>query len=432
MAVAPTGAIFKALTFDGESSRPYGLYITGEGVYNAPEREVEMVTIPGRNGAFALDRGRFENIAVTYPAGIYADTPEEFADAISEARNWLTSKRGYVRLSDDYNPDEFRLAVYKSGLDVKAETLRAGEFDLEFEAMPQRWLTSGETAQAVASGGTITNPTRFASRPLLEVNGYGAIEINGETVSINAGPLGDVNVMNVQSTSSGVSVESLGSQSFTFSAEMDTAQLNTGDDIAVSYSVSARLDSPNATHDLDMTSAGVTKTSGDLVSSGSAGVAGGWATVDIVGSAIWQTAETFQKGTARTASGVYRIGITYTNTTGGLMNVIADMAVSLAYDGAEGLTLSITITSVMNALLGRIAQVLGSALGDSTKSALGEPAYIDLDTGEAYKIEGGAIVGINNGVTLPGELPELEPGANVIEYDDTITALNIVPRWWKV
>lgn len=432
MAVAPTGALFKALTFDGESSRDYGLYITGAGVYNAPEREVEMVTIPGRNGAFALDRGRFENITITYPAGLYADTPEDFADAISEARNWLTSKRGYVRLSDEYNPDEYRLAVYKSGLEVDPATLAAGEFDLEFEAMPQRWLTSGETAQAVASGGTITNPTRFASRPLLEVNGYGAIEINGETVSINAGPLGNVNVMNVQSTSSGVSVESLGSQSFTFSAEMDTAQLNTGDDIAVSYSVSARLDSPNATHDLDMTRAGVTKTSGDMIPSGSAGVAGGWATVDIVGSSLHQTAETFQKGTARTASGVYRIGITYTSSTSGLLNVIADMAVSLAYDGAEGLTLSITITSVMNALLGRIAQVLGSAIGDSTKSALGEPAYIDLDTGEAYKLEGGAVVGINNGVTLPGELPELEPGANSISYDSTITALSIVPRWWKV
>lgn len=432
MAVAPTEALFKALTFDGESSRDYGLYITGAGVYNAPEREVEMVTIPGRNGAFALDRGRFENITITYQAGLYADTPEEFADAISEARNWLTSKRGYVRLSDDYNPDEYRMAVYKSGLDVKAETLRAGEFDLEFEAMPQRWLTSGEESQAVASGGTITNPTRFAARPLLEVNGYGAIEINGETVSINAGPLGNVNVMNVQSTTSGVSVESLGSQSFTFSAEMDTAQLNTGDDIAVSYSVSARLDSPNATHDLDMTSAGVTKTSGDLIPSGSAGVAGGWATVDIVGSALQQTAETFQNGTARTASGVYRIGITYTSSTGGLLAVIADMAVSLAYDGAEGLTLSITITSVMKALLGRIAQSIGSAIGDSTKSALGEPAYIDLDTGEAYKLEGGAVVGINNGVTIPGELPELEPGANSIEYDSTITELSIVPRWWKV
>ena len=432
MAVAPTGAIFKALTFDGESSRDYGLYITGEGVYNAPEREVEMVTIPGRNGAFALDRGRFENIAVTYPAGIYADTPEEFADAISEARNWLTSKRGYVRISDDYNPDEYRLAVYKSGLDVKAETLRAGEFDLEFEAMPQRWLTSGEESQAVASGGTITNPTRFPSRPLLEVNGYGAIEINGETVSINAGPLGDVSVMNVQSTTSGVSVESLGSQSFTFSAEMDTAQLNEGDDIRVNYSISARLESPNATQDLDMTSAGVTKTGGDLAPVGSAVVAGGWAAIDIVGSALHQTAEVFRKGTAETVSGTYRIGITYTSTTSARLDVIGILTVTLAYDGADALELSVSIASQMNAIAGSIQMTLGSATGYSTKSALGEPAYIDLDTGEAYKIEGGAVVGINNGVTIPGDLPELEPGANSISYDSTITGLNIVPRWWKV
>ena len=177
-----------------------------------------------------------------------------------------------------------------------------GKFDIVFNCKPQRFLTSGSTKTTLTANGTITNPTRFAARPLLEVNGYGAIDINGETVSINAGPLGNVSVMNVQSTSSGVSVESLGSQSFTFSAEMDTAQLNTGDDIAVNFSISARLDTIGA-EGLTMTSAGVTKTSGDLIPSGSAGVAGGWATVDIVGSALHQTAETFQKGTARTASG---------------------------------------------------------------------------------------------------------------------------------
>lgn len=432
MAVAPTGALFKALTFDGESSRDYGLYITGAGVYNAPEREVEMVTISGRNGAFALDRGRFENITITYPAGLYASTPEDFADAISEARNWLTSKRGYVRLQDEYNPNEYRLAVYKSGLEVDPATLSAGEFDLTFECMPQRFLVSGETAQTVASGGTITNPTRFAARPLLEVNGYGAIEINGETVSINAGPLGNVNVMVPQVRSESVAVEPSTGQLVSISGTLNTAQLNEGDDIRVNYSISARLESPSATHDLDMTSAGVTKTSGDLAPVGSAVVAGGWAAIDIVGSALHQTAEVFRKGTAETVSGTYRIGITYTSTTSARLDVIGILTVTLAYDGADALELSVSIASQMNAIAGSILMTLGSATGYSTKSALGEPAYIDLDTGEAYKIEGGAIVGINNGVTLPGELPELEPGVNSISYDSTITALSIVPRWWKI
>ena len=46
MAIAPTGAIFKTLTFDGVDSDDYGIYITGEAVFNAPTRDVNMITIP--------------------------------------------------------------------------------------------------------------------------------------------------------------------------------------------------------------------------------------------------------------------------------------------------------------------------------------------------------------------------------------------------
>ena len=114
MGVISTGAIFKTLTFDGRSSSEFNVYITGEGVFNAPERAVEMISIPGRNGAFALDYGRFENIEVTYNCGIAGDDDADFASAISDFRNWLCSRNGYVRLTDDYNAGEYRMAVYKT------------------------------------------------------------------------------------------------------------------------------------------------------------------------------------------------------------------------------------------------------------------------------------------------------------------------------
>ena len=101
MAVNQTGAAFKSLTFDNKTSREFGVYITGEAVYNAPEREVEMLSIPGRNGAFALDKGRFENIPVKYPAGVFTDNEADFAQAISDFRNFLCSKKGYCRLTDE-------------------------------------------------------------------------------------------------------------------------------------------------------------------------------------------------------------------------------------------------------------------------------------------------------------------------------------------
>ena len=67
MGVNNTSALFKGFTFDGIDSKKYGVYITGEAVYNAPERDVEVISIPGRNGAYLLDNGRFSNITVTYP-----------------------------------------------------------------------------------------------------------------------------------------------------------------------------------------------------------------------------------------------------------------------------------------------------------------------------------------------------------------------------
>lgn len=40
MAINETGAIYKSLTYGGKTSREFGVYITGEGVYNADRKSV--------------------------------------------------------------------------------------------------------------------------------------------------------------------------------------------------------------------------------------------------------------------------------------------------------------------------------------------------------------------------------------------------------
>lgn len=138
-------AVFNSLTFDGENSLDYGVYISGEAVYDAPERAVEMISIPGRNGAIALDQGRFENIDVTYPAGAFGNDQAEFAAKMRKFRNLLASRYSYVRLTDSYHPDEFRLGLYKSGLNASpVQYGSAGQFPITFNCKPQRFLTSGE------------------------------------------------------------------------------------------------------------------------------------------------------------------------------------------------------------------------------------------------------------------------------------------------
>lgn len=129
------------LTFGGVNTADYGIYLTGTGTFSAPERDVEYVGVPGRNGDLLIDNGRWKNIEVTYPANI----PREFEHRLPEYRARICAKRGYQRLEDTYHPDEYRMASFTSGLQPEPTPLnRGGQFNLVFNCKPQRFLKSGE------------------------------------------------------------------------------------------------------------------------------------------------------------------------------------------------------------------------------------------------------------------------------------------------
>ena len=415
MAVAPTGNIFKALSFDNVSSRSYGVYITGEAVYNAPEREVEMISIPGRNGALALDKGRFENIEVTYPAGIFADTEANFAQAVSDFRNFLCSKKGYCRLSDDYNPSEYRMAVYKSGLEVSPAQLKAGEFDITFECQPQRFLTSGETAVSVANNGTLLNPTLFDSQPLIAVKGYGALQVGGYNIELQNVALGSITLL-ASKRITGAS----GKWGFPSSV------VNSGNP---EYLAKAEANALFQSSKI-LKSAEVTGTSGYVNISTEVSVSdlNGYLNI-VMNNLEYATAD---------ASKNCSVTVTFTaqdDTTASVtfnFYAIYDRLPTSDYDTFEMKATQSASGFVSTALSSNITLTSSELIAVSTASALGNPSYIDCEMGEAYKRIGGRIFSLNAYVDLGSDLPILSSGANTITYDNTITEVSITPRWWKI
>lgn len=166
------------LTYDGVDSSSFGVFISGEGAFDAPARRGEMISIPGRNGSLFMDEGVFENITVEYPAFIGTGSEELFRSKLGDLRSWLSSRGNYKRLTDTYHPDEFRLGVYREGLEVDPQHItRAGSFTMKFDCKPQRFLVSGEDPIVMTTGEFITNPTLFNARPLIKVIGNGLVRI---------------------------------------------------------------------------------------------------------------------------------------------------------------------------------------------------------------------------------------------------------------
>lgn len=171
------------LTFNGTDLRDFGVYLTGSGTFNAPEREYSEITIPGRNGTLIGNEKRLANIEVTYPAFIYTN----FKQQIGALRAFLLSQEGYCRLQDSYHPDEYRQALFRGPLDVEpVAKLNAGQFELVFNCRPQRFLTSGESTTTLTATGTLINPTSFDAQPLLRVYGTGSVNFGGTTITINS------------------------------------------------------------------------------------------------------------------------------------------------------------------------------------------------------------------------------------------------------
>lgn len=169
-------------TFGGVDSRDYGVYISGGGVYNAPERAIDFIPVPGRDGDIIGMSNRMENGTLTYSnAFIYAN----FQTQIAAFRALMLQTNAYRRLIDSYNPDEYRLAVFVGEFNVRPTAkLDAGEFDIVFNVMPQRFLLSGDQVTTLTASGTITNPTVFSAKPLIRVYGNGVLGVGADSITI--------------------------------------------------------------------------------------------------------------------------------------------------------------------------------------------------------------------------------------------------------
>lgn len=170
-------------TFDGETSADFGVYISGSGTYNAPDRDITTYSVPGRNGDLIVDNGRFLNTTITYEASIIHNFPLN----AERLRLWLKSKTGYKRLEDSYHPDFYRMAYFSGAIDFSPGFLNwNAQLTLNFTCLPQRWLKSGEfPIQMNQSGAQLFN-AYMPSLPLIKVygSGSGTLVVNQTTIVI--------------------------------------------------------------------------------------------------------------------------------------------------------------------------------------------------------------------------------------------------------
>lgn len=168
-------------TLDGVSSLYYGVGLSGTGVWDAPARKGESISVPGRNGSIWIDDGSYENIMVTYPCWM----AEGFDERVDDFRAYLSRHSdAYYKLTDSYHPLQFRLGRFAGAFTATPGAAnKTGRMDVSFDCQPQRFLNAGfvwqsldipdiDPAEAVATVFSEENPTGFPAAPaiMLQLN----------------------------------------------------------------------------------------------------------------------------------------------------------------------------------------------------------------------------------------------------------------------
>lgn len=161
------------ILFNGQSSKDYHIEVEQPPQYAYAEKAYDVISIPGRNGDLYIDTDSYKNVDRKYNISLGSVYPE-YTRLMVGLTQWLHSASGYARLEDSYEPEYYRMAVYKESGDFSNLFHQAGKGTITFTCKPQRFLKSGEKSyiynfSGIAGHNLLRNPTTYASRPLLKV-----------------------------------------------------------------------------------------------------------------------------------------------------------------------------------------------------------------------------------------------------------------------
>ena len=161
-------------TYKGKSSRDMGLQINGNLEFEAPRRDVNLVSVAGRDGDLVMDNGRFEAVTKTINCRLKTDD-ESVESVVNRIHNWLAVDVGYHDFLWSGDPAFTYLAMVESPSRTERVLSKLARMALKFRLHPVKYLTSSLTEQRITSGTVIDNPFVLDAKPVIRVVGTGTL-----------------------------------------------------------------------------------------------------------------------------------------------------------------------------------------------------------------------------------------------------------------
>jgi len=173
--------------FKGKRSDEMHLTIENNVGFASPERDLEFITIPGRDGDLIIDNKRYAPVNRTIPCVLRFTKGKNVEEVASKIGNWLNVDHKYHDFFWSEDPDFVYKAMYYQSFNLQRVIRDYGRLVLNFKMHPIKYLKSGLVERSVANGENIYNPLALPSKPIIRIVGHGnmKLKINDQEVVLS-------------------------------------------------------------------------------------------------------------------------------------------------------------------------------------------------------------------------------------------------------
>lgn len=171
--------------FNNRDASELGVYAISRPAIVSPERSVQLIEVPGRNGSVTLDDETYKDIEIDINCNFRVKKADDFGKKTRMIKSWLNSKTDNRLIFND-DLDFCRLVKKTTISKIERQSKYIGTFEINFVCSPFEFLLDGFNEHSLED--CKVNPY-YTSKPLYHFFGEGMahLEVNGNYININVG-----------------------------------------------------------------------------------------------------------------------------------------------------------------------------------------------------------------------------------------------------
>lgn len=170
------------LEFNGVTAGSLGVKVAYRPDMPTPEKRIEQIEIPGRDGSLIETDGAYDDIAIEVEMN-FVIARELWGAQFRRVKQWLADT-GNLKFEDDQG---FFYKIKNVVIDTTERTVReAGEFTVSFLADPYTYVDSGQREMTAAE---VAFNDYSLAKPTYKITGEGVctLTVNGNAMTANVG-----------------------------------------------------------------------------------------------------------------------------------------------------------------------------------------------------------------------------------------------------